>query len=444
LNCTFEDVTTTANQAQSGALARPLPRWTILEGLILLAVAPFLLVPEIAPAATAVAFVALAATWLVSLRLQPLPSTPFNLVLLLWGGVLIVGILATADPAETLPKAAGLVLGLAVWRYLVIALRDRRHVALAAVSFALLCALFSLVSLAGLEELPKIPFLGRLNPFSVLALPGQASAAIHPNQLAGLIGLYLPLIVSMLAVPPAGLSPRLRLVLAPAALLALFVLLLTQSRGGWIGAALGLFALLILWALTLPPSGSRRALRLVAVSMILGVVAAAAWIGPERMRDLWLNPPAETAIGALTTLDYRKDLWPWAVTAIGDFPLSGVGLGAFKLVVFRLYPVAITAGDIGHAHNIFLQTALDVGLAGLVVYLAILFVAVAVGLRIARRDAGFRSISLGLLAGLVAVHVFGLADAIALGAKPGIALWFALGLLAAMSRREQAVAAEAI
>jgi putative inorganic carbon (HCO3(-)) transporter len=392
---------------------------------------------------TAVAFVALAATWLLSLRFQPLPPTPFNLVLLPWGAVLIAGILATADPAETLPKAAGLALGLAVWRYLVIALPDRRRVALVAVAFALLGALFSLASLMGLEDLAKIPLLDRINPFRAQALPGQAGVVIHPNQLAGLIALYLPLLVSMLAVPPAGLSARLRLALVPAALLALFVLLLTQSRGGWIGAAVGLFALLILWAWALPPSGSRRALRLVVVGLLLGGVAVAAWFGPERMRELWLNPPAETAIGALTTLDYRKDLWPWAVTAIEDFPLSGVGLGAFKLVVFRLYPVAITAGDIGHAHNVFLQTALDVGLPGLVVYLAILFVAAAVGLRIARRDAGFRPITLGLLAGLAAVHVFGLADAIALGAKPGLALWVALGLLAAISRREMAEPAQA-
>lgn len=436
-------MTTTVKQAHGGALERPRPRWLLFEGLTLLAVAPFLLAPEIAPPATAVALIALAAVWLLSLRFQPLPSTPFNLVLLPWGIVLIAGILATVDPAATLPKAAGLALGLAVWRYLVIALRNRRQVALMAVAFALLGAFFSLASLMGLEELAKIPFLERINPFRAQILPGGADAAIHPNQLAGLIALYLPLLVSMLAVPPATHSPRWRLALAPAALLALFVLLLTQSRGGWIGAAAGLFALLILWAWVLPPSGSRRVLRLVAAGLVVGGVAVAAWFGPERLRDLWLNPPAATAIGALNTLDYRKDLWPWAVTAIADFPLSGVGLGAFKLVVFRLYPVAITAGDIGHAHNVFLQTALDVGLPGLVVYLAILFVAAAVGLRIARRDAGFRPISLGLLAGLAAVHVFGLADAIALGAKPGIALWIALGLLAAMSRREVAGPANA-
>jgi putative inorganic carbon (HCO3(-)) transporter len=161
------------------------------------------------------------------------------------------------------------------------------------------------------------------------------------------------------------------------------------------------------------------------------------WIGPA-LWEFWLNPPQETALGTFSTLNYRKDLWPWALAAIEDFPFSGVGLGAFRLVAFRLYPLTIDIGDIGHAHSMFLQTALDLGLPGLVVYLAILLVAAAAGWRVARRDEGLRSISLGLLAGLAAFHIFGLADAVALGAKPAMVFWFALGLLAAMSKRELA------
>ncbi len=90
--------------------------------------------------------------------------------------------------------------------------------------------------------------------------------------------------------------------------------------------------------------------------------------------------------------------------------------------------------DISHAHNIFLQTALDVGLPGLIVYLALLFVALAVGWRVARHDNDFRPISIGLVCGLVAVHIFGLVDAQVIGSKPGIILWFSLGLLAAMNK----------
>jgi putative inorganic carbon (HCO3(-)) transporter len=414
----------------------PTRRWLLVEGVTLLAASPFLLVPELSPIAASAALAALVIVWLLALRENPLPPTPFNVVFLPWGAVLIVGILASADPAETLPKATGLILGLAVWRYLVVAIRSRRHILAAVALLLLICLGFSLMGIMGLQEIPKIPLLGEANPFSG-GLPGLEGFAVHPNQLAGLICLFLPLLVSLLAVLPAGLSSWWRFVLVAAIIVTILILMLTQSRGGWVSAALGLFILLLLWAWALPPSRERRAVRLVAGGVTLLALLALIWIGPT-LWEFWLNPPQETALGTFSTLNYRKDLWPWALAAIEDFPFSGVGLGAFRLVAFRLYPLTIDIGDIGHAHSMFLQTALDLGLPGLVVYLAILLVAAATGWRVARRDEGFRSISLGLLAGLAAFHIFGLADAVALGAKPAIVFWFALGLLAAMSKRDLA------
>ncbi len=440
----------------------PPRRLLVAEGVLLLLAAPVLLSPESAPLVTLAVLFALALSWLISLRFGAPPATPFNLILLLWGLALIVGIVVTADPAESLPKATGLVLGLSVWRYLVLAVRTRRALALAVALCLLLGLGLSLVGIFGLQELPKIPLLAEINPFRGRSLPGLGGLTTHPNQLAALICLYLPLLVSLsFARPrlspieesasshadepgragwqPAGGIPSRptiaagRVLLIIATLLAAGLLILTQSRGGWLAALAGLFALLVLWSLVLPPGIVRRRLRLAAVVWVLAGLAAVLWIGPGTLRDLWLNPPAESAVGPLITLNYRKELWPWAITAIGDFPFTGLGLGAFRHVIFRLYPVALAGGqDVGHAHNIFLQTALDVGLPGLVAYLALLLVAAAVGWRVARADVGLRAVALGLLAGLFALHVFGLADALALGAKPGVVFWFVLGLLAAM------------
>ncbi len=429
-------MTTAAARVHRAGDRNPTRRWLLVEGVVLLAATPFLLAPELRPVATVAALLALAAVWLAALRQNPLPPTPFNVVFLPWGVVVVVGILASADPAETLPKAAGLILGLAVWRYLVVAVRSRRHIPAAIGLLLLICLGFSLMGIVGLQEIPKIPLLGEINPFRG-RLAGLAGFAVHPNQLAGLICLYLPLLVSLLAVPPASLSRRGRLLLALAILTTLMILILTQSRGGWVSAALGLFVLLLLWALALPPSPRSRGVRLAAGGAVLLALLALIGFGPA-LWDFWLNPPPETALGTFSTLNYRKDLWPWALAAIEDFPFSGVGLGAFRLVAFRLYPLTIDIGDIGHAHSIFLQTALDLGLPGLAVYIAILLVAAAAGWRVARRDNGFRAISLGLLAGLASFHIFGLADAVALGAKPALVFWFALGVLAAMSKRELA------
>ena len=432
-------MTTLAERAQDERGARRAVRpLVILEGIILLSAAPWLLFPDLLPAATVVALLALALVWLLGMAFDrtALPRTPFNLAFVLLGVALGVGILVSADPMETLPKATGVVLGLAVWRFVVIAVGRRPHVALAVGLLLLICLGFSVTGVLSLRELPKIPALTAANPFRNLALPGLAQLSTHPNQLAALISFFLPLLVSLAVGPRPGPSRRLwRVALALVALLVVAILILTQSRGGWIATAAGLFALAALWAAVLPPSRARRGLRLVVGLAVLAALAVAVWIGPTTLWEMWLNPPADTAVGTLRTLGVRRAIWPWGATAVGDFLFTGVGLGAFRQVVFRLYPLLPWPDyDLGHAHNIFLQTALDTGLPGLVAYLAVLFVAAAVGWRVARRDPGFRAVSLGLLAGLVALHVFGLADALVLGAKPAVVFWFALGLLAAMNK----------
>jgi putative inorganic carbon (HCO3(-)) transporter len=143
-------------------------------------------------------------------------------------------------------------------------------------------------------------------------------------------------------------------------------------------------------------------------------------------------------LGNLGTLGFRQEVWRWSLVAIEDFPFTGTGLGAFRRVVHRLYPITVPATyDIAHAHNIFLQVALDLGLPGLVAYLGLLALALRMGWQAARRDAAARPWAWGLLAGLLALHAYGLADALAPGSKPALLFWLALGLLCAMARLAQ-------
>ncbi len=411
--------------------SRTLP---LLEALVVLLGAPFLLFPERLPAATLLGLLALAVVWLLPLwlsRSPGLPPTPYNIALVLWGGVLSVAILVSADPDQTLPKATGLILGLAVWRLLVILPRSAQHIRLATGLYLMLSIGIIAFGLFGLQELPKIPALAALSPARFAIWPDTLGLGIHPNQLAGIICLALPLPVSLLFGGRGSRLSRAGLVIVVAGMIVSLVL--TQSRGGWAAAAGGLFVLLALWALAMPPSAARRLVRGAVAASMIAAFAVLLWIGPQRIANWWSEPPQETVVGTFSTLTYRQELWPWALTAVSDFSLTGTGLGAFREVAFRLYPVPLSAdSDIGHAHNIFLQTALDVGLPGLVIYLAILLVALAIGWRLARQSSTWQAAALGLTAGLIALHIFGLADAVALGAKPAVLFWFALGLLAAM------------
>jgi putative inorganic carbon (HCO3(-)) transporter len=120
-----------------------------------------------------------------------------------------------------------------------------------------------------------------------------------------------------------------------------------------------------------------------------------------------------------------------------------MGMNTFRRVVHVLYPLFTIAPDtdIAHAHNAFLQAGLDLGIPGLVAFLALHLSALGMLSQIwrARRAARVRArlmeaFVLGLGGGLLAHMLYGVLDAVALGAKPGALWWMFLGLIAALYR----------
>lgn len=207
------------------------------------------------------------------------------------------------------------------------------------------------------------------------------------------------------------------------------LLVLTQSRSAWIGALVSGGVVVALWARLLPAGELKSVLRIGLGLALVAAVGAGLRLGPEGLRRLWEEPAQLEAVGGVNTLSFRFEVWRWALMGVQDFFFTGCGLGAFREVGRLLYPMAIAPSyDYAHAHNIFLQVALDTGVPGLVAYLALLGIAIRQAWRTAREDPAQRAWALGLLGGLVALHVFGLTDAIAPGAKPGLVFWMMVGL----------------
>jgi len=417
-------------------IERPSMSYRFVAGGSLIVLSAFLLFPEAFPVLTAVSLLLLSLLFFI----HPLKPSPYNVAWLGWWLMVLVAVLVTADPNLTLPKLTGLLLGYAGWVYLRTAVQSRRHLWLAFSFWGALGAGFLLIGILSASWIYKIPLLSAVLqrlPAQVVQLPGS-DAGVQPNQLAGTLLLYLPLLISLLLGGWSFLRSRLALT---AVLIAAFItsitLLLTQSRSGWIGAAGGFLVLLILWGSVLPPSGKRTWLWSGAAFLVILALAGTVWIGPERLKTAWDDPTQlqQTAVGSLGSVGFRQEVWRWAVTAVHDFPFTGTGLGTFRQVARRLYPLNVSPTyDIAHAHDIFLQTALDVGLPGLIVYLALLLIAFWLGWQVARRDETLRPFALGLLAALAALHIYGLTDALALGSKTGLSFWLALGLLTAMQQ----------
>lgn len=119
-----------------------------------------------------------------------------------------------------------------------------------------------------------------------------------------------------------------------------------------------------------------------------------------------------------------------------------MGMGTFRRVAPVLYPFFMISPekDVAHAHNIYLQTGLDLGLPGLIAYISLWIGSFAMLLIVYNRRSedkialgmDARTLALGLAGGLLAHGVYGLTDAVALGAKPGFLWWWLLGLVAGL------------
>ncbi len=121
---------------------------------------------------------------------------------------------------------------------------------------------------------------------------------------------------------------------------------------------------------------------------------------------------------------------------IQDFPYTGIGLNMFPYVGDAMHPYFLLGPDakVPHAHNNFLQVAVDLGIPGLVAYLALLAAFCLCAWRVYRRSRrrSIRLLTAGLFSGMLAHQVYGLTGAITLGAKPSFILWIMLGLMAAL------------
>jgi len=211
-----------------------------------------------------------------------------------------------------------------------------------------------------------------------------------------------------------------------ATLISVAVLVLTQSRNGW----LSLFVAVAAWSVW-QPRGTRR-WRAIATICVLVIVVAVVMIN--------VRPLAEQQLGQGIRGDVasRTELWSRAILAIADFPFTGVGMNNFRRVMPVLYPVASIAPDVdvAHAHNHILHVGAELGVLGLVAYLALWLGTAALLFTTIRSTSRWhaRWLAGGLGAAFVASFVFGMADTIALGAKIGLFFWIALALTVCVHR----------
>jgi hypothetical protein len=254
--------------------------------------------------------------------------------------------------------------------------------------------------------------------FPALVRDPSDGAQFNPRVMGMALSVLAPVPLSLAL---SGGSKGRRLVGAAVALVMVSVMILTQAVQALAGLVVA-FLVLALWR-------SRWFLLAIPVGLVLAGAAVLAY-GPQQLGVDLLSIDHPLGVGVVL----RLDIWSRAWALVRDMPFTGIGLDAFPFVQSNFYS-GFVIGPEAHAHNLFLQAALDLGVPGLfaLLWLVVAFAWMAIrgSSQIAERDA--RALLIGTAAGVAAFLGNGLVDA-PWSTKPGVLVWIVMGLGVALAR----------
>lgn len=264
----------------------------------------------------------------------------------------------------------------------------------------------------------KLPFIPKT---LYAALPVTAQGLINANMLAGALVVLMAFPLASALWATGRWRWVKRLVYGAVAALVLIELLLTQSRGAVAAAGLTIGMLLVArWPCL--------------VFLVWPLMLTAGWqLAHGGLDTLLRSPVTEDAVSGFPA---RVDLWQRALLMLRDFPLTGVGAGLFERTMWVLYPpTQIRPGlQVGlHAHNIWLQVGVDLGVPGLVAFVVLIVSSVCQAVWALGRSEATRPILWGSLGALLALSLHGLVDAPWIVGRSTFALWWALAVLLSVS-----------
>ena len=236
---------------------------------------------------------------------------------------------------------------------------------------------------------------------------------VNRNGLAGWLAMAVPLAIGYALArrasrPPAvgGIAARLaeldatQLLLGGSACLMMGGLLGSLSRGGIFGGAAGLVVFVAL-VQSRRTEGRAAAGAAAAVAATVAIAAMYANLGA-----LALRMQETTELGEWG----RRAIWRDTAAMIRDFPLTGVGAGAFERGML-VYQSGSRHFFFNHAHNEYLQIAAEGGLlVGIPAALAAMAAIVAIARRLRADQSAMFWIRAAAVGGIVAVAVQSLFD----------------------------------
>lgn len=199
------------------------------------------------------------------------------------------------------------------------------------------------------------------------------------------------------------------------ALILLLGLLVSWSRGAWLG--FGVVGMVLLWLA--PPRLWQGTLLLIAASILIGILWFTGRIPPQiaqRITDFQQDFTGFQDVRGVVISDEnyavveRLAHWQSALDMAKSHPWLGVGFGNYEIAYpdFALinWPLAL-----GHAHNYYLNLVAETGLIGLAAYLLMWIGVLWMTWRLLRQTQGIqRGLALGLMGAWIQISVHSLVD----------------------------------
>lgn len=376
--------------------------------------------------------------WVFSGRLSLV--TPMDIPILILFCLLLLSLSISIDLSLSQPKAIGLVLSFILFYVVVNFVHNKSNLRLAIFGLIFLTFLLSFLAILSSNwsnsNFQFLSIIQKMISQSFDWLPASIiERGINVNTFAGVFTFFIPLLFSLIfdkraftitytnndnKISFAVISYKIILLIL--LILSCFVLMLTQSRGGLIGSALGVLAFLI-WR-------DRRFLWLIPIALI-GLFILVLLFTEGDLSKLMTS----LIIREGDSITGRIRDWKYILYMIRDFPLTGAGIGTFSKIFSEIYsfnPNTLSGINL-YAHNNILSVAVDLGISALVLYLSLLSAfACMVYYTLKNTMHKEKVVAVGLACGMLAHQIFGIFDSFALGSNLGVVMWIYFGLVAAL------------
>jgi O-antigen ligase len=217
---------------------------------------------------------------------------------------------------------------------------------------------------------------------------GWGGMSGDPNYFTMGAIMWLPIAV---LISRSGKNAMERMYCRAATLVILVAIMLSASRGGFIGLVCSLLFLLL--------QSKKRVRNAIAIAVI--AVPLLTLLPASPLRRL-MKPTS----GDSEAANIRLALWGAGIQMVEENPLSGIGIGQFKAAVRAYLPDPMFDFI---AHNTYLEAAAELGLFGLFAFVGMIVSSLFALRNVARSDTSvdgyFRNSAIALQAGLLAYSV---------------------------------------